>query len=288
VIEALLDFFQMVDTKHEPVANASHSAHVLSEEERTSYITSTLDKFLDEYVFFDENVEDLVTDDVWCYAVNLLKSFMLLSDFRDSVATGNGKHLSVIRKQLLVKFFATPGFNEFAIEMLINTLQNQVLLSEAEAYHCQWAATVNWSGGAGRNIEIDLFQENMNSEMKKLVRSMGANKTQKAISRASKASGGVSKIVESFEKQVNLHRRSSTHSHKSSVDDERLILADLRALKPFQMDEERSFESFTGISSDPTHLFDQDKFDIWLARHKKNILRHYPVGDAQESSEEED
>jgi hypothetical protein len=89
-----------------------------------------------------------------------------------------------------------------------------VLLSEAEAYHCQWAATVNWKGGAGHNIEIDLFQENMNCDMKKLIRSMGENKTDKAISRASKASGlGVTKIVESFEKQMNIHRRSSTHEH---------------------------------------------------------------------------
>ena len=129
----------MVNTKHEPVTNASHNAHVLSEEEKRIYISSTLDKFLSEYVFHDESAEDPVTDDVWCYAVNLLKSFMLLSDFWDSIATGKGKHLSVIRKQLFVNFFATPGFNEFAIEMLINTLQNQVLLSEAEVYYCQWA-----------------------------------------------------------------------------------------------------------------------------------------------------
>ena len=59
----------------------------------------------------------------------------------------------------------TGDFNEFAIEMLVNILPTQVLLSEAEAYHCQWAVTVNWKGGAGHNIEIDLFQENMNSDM---------------------------------------------------------------------------------------------------------------------------
>jgi hypothetical protein len=139
---------------------------------------------------------------------------------------------------LLIHFFTT-GFNEFAIEMLINILQCKVLLLEADAYHRQWAATINWSGGAGKNIEIDLFQENMNAEMKKLIKSMGANKSDKAITRASKASGGVSKVVESFEKQVNLHRSSSTHSHKSSDNDERLILADLRALKPFNTIEGR-------------------------------------------------
>lgn len=93
------------------------------------------------------------------------------------MASGNGEYLSVLRKQLLKHFFSTPGFNEFAIEIFINILQCQVLLSEAEAHFCKWAATVNWKGGAYRNIEIDLFQENRNCEMKKLIKSMGANKT---------------------------------------------------------------------------------------------------------------
>lgn len=209
----------MADSKDKPVLNAPHSFHMLDNAYKKSYITSTLDKFLDEYIFIDEELEEAVqTDGVWCYAVNTLRSYMVLADVKDAVATGNGEHLSTIRKQLLIHFFTT-GFNEFAIEMLINILQCKVLLSEADAYHCQWAATVNWSGGAGKNIEIDLFQENMNAEMKKLIKSMGANKSDKAITRASKASGGVSKVVESFEKQVNLHSRSSTHSHKSSDND---------------------------------------------------------------------
>jgi hypothetical protein len=102
--------------------------------------------------------------------------------------------------------------------MLINILQCNVLLSEAEAFCCKWAATVNWKGGAGKNIEIDLFQENRNAEMKKLIKSMGWHKTEKAITRASKASGGVSKVVEAFEGQVGMFKKSSAHSHRSSSD----------------------------------------------------------------------
>ena len=104
---------------------------------------------------------------------------MLLADFKDAVATGNGEYLSVIRKQLLLHFFSTPGFSEFAIEMFVNILQCQVLLSEMEAYNCKWAATVNWKGGAGNNIEIDLFQENRNCEIKKLITAMGEQTRQK-------------------------------------------------------------------------------------------------------------
>ena len=290
VVEAFLDFFHMADAKHKPKANAPPSAQGLTDADRKSYIINTLDKFIDKYILFDGKKESAAvqTDGIWCYSVNLLKSFMLLADIKDAVATGNGQHLSNLRKQLLVHFFVTGGFNEFAIEMLVNILQTQVLLSEAEAYNCQWAVTVNWKGGVGHNIEIDLFQENMNSDMKKLIRSMGANKTEKAITRASKASAGVTNIVESFEKQVSIHRRSSTHMHKSSSDDERLILSDLRAIRPFEQEEGRMFESFVDIPCDPTHLLDEAKFKQWIARHKNNILMHYPSSSDCEPDENVD
>lgn len=299
VVEALLEFFQMEDTKHKPAVNSPHSVYVFKEEYRKSYIVQVLDKFLDEFVFIggdsdngdmgDEDAEDdgdRVEDGIWNYGVNIIKCFMLLADFKDAVSSGNGEHLLILRKQLLIHFFATPGFNEFAIEMLVNILQSKVLLSAAEAHRCQWAATVNWKGGAGKNIEIDLFQENRNCEMKKLIRAMGANKTDKAITRASKASGGVTKIVEAFEHQVNIHPKSTAHSHKSATDDEKVISRDIRGLRPFKKEDGRSFESFASISCNPTHSLDKDKFATWINRHKKNILMHYPVSeDAEVSSE---
>jgi hypothetical protein len=52
--------------------------------------------------------------------------------------------------------------------------------------------------------------------MKKMIRSMGTNKAEKAIERASKASGGISKIVEAFEEQVNIYPKSGSHTHKQS------------------------------------------------------------------------
>ena len=220
VIEALMEFFQMNNAKCKPTANGPHSVNVFKEAYRKTYIKYIVDKFLKEFIFLGGNQK--VADGVWCYGANIIKSFMVLADFKDAVSSGNGEYISILRKQLLTHFFATPGFNEFAIEMLINILQCEVLLSKAEAHRCKWAATVNWKGGVGHNIEIDLFQENRNCEMKKLIRSMGANKTDKAIERASKASGGVSKIVEAFEEQVNIRQKSGTHTHKSSADDEKI------------------------------------------------------------------
>ena len=144
VVEALMEFFQMVDEKQEPAANGPRSVHAHDEEYQKKYITDTLDKLLNEYVFGNEDIP--TTDGVWCYAVNILRSFLLLAD---AVSTGNGEYLPTLRKQLFAHSFSTPGFNEYAIEMFINLLQCQVLLSEAEAHRCKWAATVNWKGGAG-------------------------------------------------------------------------------------------------------------------------------------------
>lgn len=165
----------------------------------------------------------------------------MLADIKGGVATGNDEYLSVLRKQLLLHFFSTSVFNEFAIEMFISILQTHVLLTDAEAHRCKWAASVNLKGGATKSIEIDLFQEDWNCEMKKLIRSIGANKTEKAIERASKASAGESKIVEVFERQVNIrpghthgeYSKSSGHTHKSSADDRRI--ANWKRFKDFEV-----------------------------------------------------
>ena len=125
----------MDDAKRKPTANGPHRVHIFNEDYRKGYINNTLDKFLDEYVFQADKNKGLSipSDGVWCYSINMLKSYLLLADIKNAVATGNGEYLTIMHKQLLIHFFATPGFSEFAIEMLINILQCHVLLSIAEA-----------------------------------------------------------------------------------------------------------------------------------------------------------
>ena len=260
----------------------------MTTDEQKKYIVNTLDKFIEQYISITEKDQPFGTDGVCQYSVNLLKSFMILADMKDAVATGNGQHLSALHKQLLVHFFSASGFNEYSIEMLVNIMQTHILLSPAEAHQCMWAATVNWSGGHGNNVEIDLFQEIRNKDMKAMIKSMGANKTEKAIQRASKAAGAVKKIVEAFGKQVSIHRKSSSHSHKSSLQDERMIQTDLRSLRPFHQVNERKFESFQDVSHNPTSSLDEGKFVAWINSHKKNMLMHFPISEDNLDDDSED
>ena len=100
VVEALLEFFKMADTKQKPSQNAPNS---LDEEQKDVYIITAVEKFLDKYVFSitdddttgNEAVNDTgdtcLKDGVFAYSVDVMVSFLLLADVKDAVklATDN-------------------------------------------------------------------------------------------------------------------------------------------------------------------------------------------------------
>ena len=288
LVEALLEFFKMEDVDKSPKANSPFLFSDGSDERKKAQLLAMLDKFVTEYICQTsdedsmESSDDDNMDGVFNYAVNLLKSFFILLDYKDAVASGNGEHLALIQKQMLFYFSSVSGFNSYAIEMLISTVQNEVLLSPKEAHQCKWAALANWKGGKGKNIEIDLLQENRNADLKGLIRLMGANKTEAAIGRMSKAVGGVRKVIDVFEEQAVIKPKSSAHSHRSSSQDEDKILHDLRKLKPFSPVIGRFHSSFEGISCDPLVNLNEEMFSEWLKRHQNNIALHFPTADACE------
>ena len=264
LIEPLLEFFKMDNINELPKENDPFPPDECSEEEKKAHLLAVLDKFLEEHIsleipacgkdFDGDCGDDDSGDGIFNCGVNLLSSFMLLLDCKHAVASGNGEHLALVQKQMLYHFSSVSGYNSYAIEMLITTIQNEVLLSTAEAHHCKWAALVNWKGG-------------------------DKNKTEKAIQRMSKAAGGVSKIINVFEDQAMIKPKSSMHSHKSSTEDEKKISGDLKKLKPFSVMPGRFHASFTGISSNPLEDFNEVKFGEWLLRHQKNIAVHFPTAD---------
>ena len=297
-VEALVQFLEMENKDGRPTKNRP-PYHILDVgDNKKSYYNSMLDKFIDEYLITptpsavleseDEPDDPGEQDFLRNYSLCLLKYFFMLIDLKDAVKEGNGERLATLHKQVLPHFKSAPGFNAYAIEMLINVIQNEVFLSEAEAHQCIWAATVNWQGDIGKNIEIDILQENRNRDIKKQIKGMGANKTNKAIDRSSRATGGERKIIENFDHKVNKAVNSSSHTHSSSALDEGKILADLREVQPFAYRPNRRFDSFPDIMADPLQSLDQENFNKWLAKHKKNLLLDAPVAQDEEEEVEED
>ena len=288
-VEALVQFFGM-DNKDSHITRNRPPYYVLDVgDNKEQYYDSVLDKFISEFLFTaptNENEESCPDDQdlVRNYSLCLLKYFFLFNDFKDAVKEGNGERLATLHKQLLLHLKALSGFNAYAIEMLISIVQNEAFLSEAEAHQCMWASTVNWKGGASKNIEIDLLQENMNEDIKKSIKGMGVNKIDKAIENASRAAGGQHKVVENFDVQINRAVSSSSHSHRSAAADESKVLADLRALKPFTNEPNRTHDSFPNIAPDPLATLNQAELEKWLTRHKRNLMLDAPMGHEDEDN----
>ena len=153
----------MEDVNKSPKENNPFLFNGGNDEEKKAQILALLDKFVTQYIYPTsdedrmESSDDDSTDGVFNYALNLLKSFIIFLDCKDAVASGNGERLALIQKQMLFYFSSISGFNLYAIEMLISTVQNEVLLSPREAHRCKWAAMTNWKGGKDKNIEIDFI-----------------------------------------------------------------------------------------------------------------------------------
>ena len=262
-VEALLEFFGM-ESKEDHIKRNRPPCYILEvDDNKKKYYDSVLDKFVDQFLINSPNDNDDDNDDddeessptnndfVTNYSLCLLKHYFIFLDFKDAVKEGNGETIAILHKQLVPHFKALPGFNNYAIEMLISVVQNSVFLSDAEAHQCIWASTVNWRGGARNNIEIDLLQENRNKSLKKSIKAMGANKTDNAIDRSSHASGGEDKIAENFDVQIQRETQSSSHSHRTTAADEGIVMADLRVVKPFTSVPKTVHESFPDIHPNP-------------------------------------
>ena len=89
---------------------------------------------------------------------------------------------------------------------------------------------MNWNGGEGKNIACDMAQEIFNRVSKDIVKGMGANKTPKAMMRASKAAAGVDQIVKKVNEVSNIKPASQVHTHKETSNEEVMMFQDLRKL----------------------------------------------------------
>ena len=171
---------------------------------------------------------------------------------KDTCAEGDGDRNNINKKRLLLYFKSSNSFTKYSIEMFTSIAQIEAIVSEEMAERLTWGCFVNWHGGEGKNIANDAAQEICNDSSKDVVKGMGANKTTKAILRASQSGAGVHEIKWSFDKATNIHRVSHTHSARSSVEHELMMLQDLRKLRPFRVMSGRCHAHFPDIAISTT------------------------------------
>ncbi|CAB3983666.1 Hypothetical predicted protein [Paramuricea clavata] len=95
-------------------------------------------------------------------------------------------------------------------------------------------------------------QEICNRVSKDIVKEMRANKTPKAMMRASKAAAGVDQIVKRVNEVSNIKPASQSYTHKETSNEEVMMFQDLQKLQPFNTKKGRYHHNFKEIVVSPT------------------------------------
>jgi len=135
------------------------------------------------------------------------------------------------------------------------------LYSEKMAFRAIHCRVVNYLGGEGRNVANNLKQEHHVKRNKKLITKLGAQKTLKAVTRATAASSGIEDITNNIEYQKDIPRSSSKHTAASADEDEIEMVKILRGLQPFKIIPKRSHTHFPNIPKSS-----MDELDVVLLK----------------------
>ena len=87
--------------------------------------------------------------------------------------------------------------------------------------HGQFA---NWRGGEGKNVANDLKQEHFVKAHKTVLKDLVANKTLKAVERATKCSYAMKIISDNVDKQFHIAPDYTLHTSLSKKEDEKEMI----------------------------------------------------------------
>ena len=202
---------------HDDDIDLDENTWMLPNDERKKIFVLACHKIVDTYVNF---------------------KFDLLSPTEPSV---DGKYAYV------VEVLRASNRSNYSIEAFTTLYQYYFTLSPRQAHQLIWSRFVNTCGQAGHNIECDLHMEHLNRLCKNSIKSMGANKTEKAIQRAARAIGKTSAVVDNFNRISKLSPTSNKHSSPNISKDRDLIIKELVNNKVFKVIDGRQHESFKNI-----------------------------------------
>ena len=204
------------------------------------------------------------------YACETLTLGLLTFDFKDAVREGDGDRMLSIWKYPFLLFKAT-GKKNYAIESFTLLAQYNILLPPSIGEQLKWSRFINVHGLPGKNVSCDLHMEHLNRLVKTAMDGLGANKTEKAISRASKAIGVLSKIMESYDQKMSVCETTGIHRDVSFTTDAKKIVDQLIECDAFNPSTVTKHASFT-FKKNLIKTLDEKKVKHWMTEQFSKLL----------------
>ena len=239
-VQATEDFFLLMLTSHVIVA-----ANAVSASQPNANVHIIAKSVINLFVNLQPCLEKAskLDDGVQAYAKELLTLGLIWHGFHDACKEGDGNRILRYWK-LMMLLFKKQSKHNYAKEAL-NLLHQAVSLSACERGQLLWSRTINTHGRIGCNVPMDLHMEHLNRRLKHILRALGSNITQTAITRASRSIHIVNSICEQFDAQQGLPHVAEIHSRPSFKRDLDRVLEEMSSLNVFRNIAQRKHSSFS-------------------------------------------
>lgn len=141
----------------------------------------------------------------------------LALEFHDAWYEGDGDRIVRCWGIFLLHFYNSRR-TKYALEALRLQLQ-LASLPLPLAHQLKWNRFVNTHGGPGHNLPCDLHNEHVNKLLKEIIRNMGANLKEEALTRAARSVTLLRTITSTFDKESSIPAATTAHSTCSAEDD---------------------------------------------------------------------
>ena len=217
-----------------------------------------------------KNEED--RDDMLAYQKALLDYGMLILNFWDAIAAGDGERILRCWKFFLLylKHQGTSA-TKYTLEALYIMFQVYALLSPRSAHRLIWNRTVKNKKGSA-NIPLDLMLEFYNRIIKEAVKKLGPAASPKSLDRISNSLGFTVELMRVFDSSMSVFKRSGKHIRQSSKKDIEKVINALIENRAFTFKAGRTYKAYAHITPSILCGFDLQKLYHWIDEHKKYMI----------------
>ena len=210
-------------------------------------------------------------DEIFNYGHRVIELGLMYLNFTDNCKKPDRNRTIRIMKFLLLMFKGSNCRSKYALEILRFLIQQKSLLSEREASEVFYGLFVNNQGKPDKYICADMQIEFVVRQQKNHIKTMTASKhNDSSIEKRTKAVHGIHSAWENFDKESHLVNRTKNHKNFSTIEDQQIMLQDLRTKRPFQIQPGSTFSNMTPVSSNYLKYIDPLNFNDGFLEKKKH------------------
>lgn len=304
VKEQVMEFFQMENKYSQPKHKNFEDIDIKSSEEQKSLLLAAVNDFMKYFghcnadtaeglpqplkgtlkyhlqktgdknrwilVPYHEKPQD---DEVFNYSMQLFHWYLHILELHDSAKEGDLNRTLLNCKNSIPFFYSHLRLSKYLVENVDYLLKTEKLLSPLQRIRVLEGSYVNIWGGHGNNVECDLVQEHGVCNQKALIKALGANKSEKSISRVTASADAIDEVCTKFDRSVNLKPKSGRHSLSFSEADSKNVYKQLRDFRPFHHYPSRTCKGFNNISPVPLPWEEMPKLKERLNQIIKGLSR---------------